>query len=38
VWALGEIGDAASRDVIRQAQHDPSGLVRRVANGALSRL
>lgn len=38
VWALGEIGDSASRDVIRQAQHDPSGLVRRVANGALSRL
>jgi HEAT repeat protein len=38
VWALGEIGDEASREVLRAAQNDPSGLVRRVATGALDKL
>jgi hypothetical protein len=37
-WALGELGDPASRDVLRAAKNDPSGLVRRVATGALSKL
>ena len=37
-WALGQIGDAASTDVLRQAKDDPSGLVRRTANAALALL
>lgn len=37
-WALGQIGDPASADVLRAAKSDPSGLVRRTANAALALL
>ena len=37
-WALGEIGDAASRAVLIQASSDKSGLVRGVAKASLSKL
>ena len=37
-WALGKLGDAASRDVLAAATHDASGLVRLTAKAALSSL
>ena len=37
-WALGRIGDAASRDALTTAKNDASGLVRRTAAAALGQL
>jgi HEAT repeat protein len=37
-WALGELGNAASRAVLIQATADKSGLVRGVAKASLSKL
>jgi len=37
-WALGKIGQAASRDVLTAATTDSSGLVRMVAKAALASL
>ena len=37
-WALGQIGDRASRPVLEAARQDASGLVRRTASAALTLL
>jgi HEAT repeat protein len=37
-WALGRIGDLASRDALLDARDDASGLVRRAASAALAQL
>ena len=37
-WALGQLGNAASRAALQQATNDPSGLVRGVAKAALAGL
>lgn len=37
-WALGQLGNAASRAALQQATTDPSGLVRGVAKAALAGL
>jgi len=37
-WALGQLGNAASRAALQQAMSDPSGLVRGVAKAALAGL
>lgn len=37
-WALGQLGQAASRDALTKAARDPSGLVNLTAKAALARL
>jgi HEAT repeat protein len=37
-WALGKLGQSASRDVLYAAQTDASGLVRMTAKAALAAL
>jgi HEAT repeat protein len=37
-WALGRIGDAASRDALRAATTDASSLVRTTAKVAMGKL
>jgi HEAT repeat protein len=37
-WALGKLGQAASRDALAKASADPSGLVRLTAKAALAQL
>jgi HEAT repeat protein len=37
-WALGKLGQAASREALVKASADPSGLVRMTAKAALAQL